>query len=197
MLGPHPHAVPTVDELLRDAPEWSRERAEYERSIREQANEVVPRVQQLLAGVNSLEEAAALTPVEFFARALEARDMRFLMTRAMKDPPFEVAALARQLPTEMQAWLQAAPVFTVLGTVADGERLAHVVFRFALGSMPGADGAVADAAAYASIETETIRRQPDGSWLLVGLEECMGTNGSMSFGVSFDDSADEWTVSDA
>ncbi len=192
-LAPNPRRVLTVDELLRAWPDWSRERAEYEVRIREGTNDVPPPERQLLAGVEALEEATALTPLEFFARALEARDMRFLLSRALREHRPELAAPTPQIPDEMLAWSQAAPVFTVLGTVADGERLAHVVFCCAHGSPLGRDRLADATQEAASIETNTSRRQPDGSWLLVGGETFLGTYGSTFVAIGVDDDVTEPT----
>lgn len=86
-----------------------------------------------------------------------------------------------------------APVFTVLGTVADGERLSHVIVRYAHGSPLGRDGLAFDSQASTSIETNTARRRLDGSWLLVGGERFLGTDGSMIVACGVDDDAAEPT----
>jgi hypothetical protein len=110
----------TAEQLRRGDPEMPLEVAEYYVArMRRQRSRRTPEGE--FAGVDSWAELSKLTPVEAFARFLEARDPRTQFANAVrnlhpeKPPPGEGNRASFQ--------------YAVLGAVPEGDDLCHVVYR--------------------------------------------------------------------
>ena len=193
----------TVEAYLRQQPDAPRAVAEYHVAQYERhAADRATHLGRELPGVDSLEALRALGPAEAFARWLEGQSPRHEFLRMAEASGVPRAAAERQLATKVDPGASAAR-FEALGSLPDGDRVAHVVYRPAYRRAEG-PGAPLSAGARAMLaeaearlarlnpeeqalerdlrerrgaEVATCRRQPDGSWRLIADERFLQRSG--------------------
>ncbi len=139
-------------EMQRYDPELPDAVAEYqaERLTRQRA-EGLGKLPGLFAGIETRAELALLSPTDALARYLQARDPRWQLHEQLKTLDPRVLPLVRQNEPMKRR--------EVVGAVAEGDDLAHVVYRTLYGvgaeTEPGA----------AELHVLTVRRRPEG-WRL-------------------------------
>lgn len=167
----------TVEEYLRHSPEMPRAVAEYHVAQHRLMADPLWRMQQELPGVEGVEQLKQLGPEEVFARWLDGRTPRRQIERMIAEG--RIGAASAELTLE-----QVAPAlhYEPIGVLADGDRVAHVLYR-PLEQDPDDAGTEAaewmarmppdereltrDLAGRQHPMVATCRRQPDGSWRLI------------------------------
>ena len=142
----HQQGPPTAEELRAREPGMPVEAAEWQASRLRQGWAQEPSTLKAL-NASSVEELEALPTPDLLARWLEAADPRSRTQRAL---------VAHGVPA--QCWEEAPPVRrVVLGSVVEGDTLAHVLHREVLGPAGSDDHESAGA-----VRVVELRRTPDG-----------------------------------
>ncbi len=117
-----------VEQMIRRDPDMPREVAEYQ--ARKTAEAMAERGSFLtfeFARVQSIEEVLRLSPVELTARRLEAKDPRYRFARSRQQAR---ARFPDRVPPEALDTNAPSVRHTITGSVAEGDSLAYVVYRF-------------------------------------------------------------------
>lgn len=169
--------VLTVDEYLRHYPEMPRAVAEYHVEQHKAQSDPVRQLRRELPDAEDVAHLKRLGPEEVFALWLAGRSPRREVERMLAEQGIDPGSAASMLE-------QLTPSFAYepVGAVADGERVAHVLYR--MGGVHSEDDGPEAAAWLAGLPVEereltrelagrqhpmvaTCRRQPDGSWRLI------------------------------
>lgn len=165
--------IMTVEQAMRAYPDMPREAAEYQIAMSRRHFNAQSILGDEVPGVTSVEELQNMTPEQVFAIHLSANTLAHQLERARRHghipPEVEVQVRTVELPKAS---------YLLLGSVEDGERVAHVVYRREWPQADeGADEAMADLtpaerqfgldARRGNAEITTCRRQPDGTWRVI------------------------------
>jgi transposase len=188
---PNPQMQLTVDDLMRHDPDMSREAAEYQLAQQRKFTGQGYRVANEL-GVESLAEAEAMTPQEFFTAWLDAHSFPRQLERQIADglvPRDAAKHLMESFPNLRRLAFDA---------VIEGN-LAYVVYRWLGPNMPGEDTEDEDPEwqqqqALLSDEEKqlqsdlanrpswtTCRRQSTGEWRLIATQNFMHMGNGLFF----------------
>lgn len=115
----------SVDDYLRHAPDMPREVAEYHISVVEKNADPRARFREDLPTVQSIGDLTNLSPREVYAAWLHARSPRVQLERQV-----EAGQVPREAIENMLSESRSAPLRFV-GVVMEGDRLAHVLYRWA------------------------------------------------------------------
>lgn len=164
----------TVEEYLRHSPEMPHAVAEYHVAQGRLQLDPATRIAERLPGVTTVGELAALVAEEVFVKWLVGRSPRWHLERFI--------AQGRAVLSEAElseALAMSAQRYTVLGVVADGEHVVHVIYRHVfdtsdvdfdtwLAKRPLDEQELGrDLFGRGHIMATQCRRQPDGGWLLI------------------------------
>lgn len=174
----------TVDEIMNEIPEISREVAEHYLAQMTGDRDPAFRLSLELSTVSSLEELQGLEPSEVLIRWLKSRMPRreeeLSIRKWEPSEGLEVTEVRRLSQQELDNDFIYKPEYVVLGSVRDGDEFAHVVCRHA--DRPGRDDdEESDGYATPTDEgeldrtirnrvhmlTALCRRQADGTWRLI------------------------------
>ena len=189
----------TVERLLRFQPDLPREVAEYQVASIARAADPQRMLADELPTVTSMEELRSMTPAAVFAAWLEGQSQRRHVARAAHETHFPAEMFEQALQNALHT------PYEMLGTIYDGEDLAHVVFRPEYKTLPPAtmdarsgsripddERTALEAQQKAYLQFATLRRGHDGSWRLLAGHRFLGRENSGFFG--YDDTAEEETT---
>jgi hypothetical protein len=166
----------TAERLLKYQPDMPREAAEFQAANMARMADPKHILEDEVPSISSVEELRDMAPAKVFAAHLEGQSHARQVERAQRDSqlPPDVIADALQHPFKTK--------FHVLGAVADGDRMVHIIFRREYetdGTEDDADpllwpgdltpeelSAVQDQQ-NANIDFAQLRKQPDGSWRML------------------------------
>ena len=190
----------SVEQYLRHMPEMPREVAEYHVAQHNQQRDSAVRLAQEMPGVQTLDELASLSPEGAFALWLRGRSPRAQVE--------QMVARGQIAASDAQQMLDAVgPVsafgYIAVGAIADGDTLAHIVYRWDVPAEPIPDSDAASWLARLTPQEQVFarevspklhpqivscRRQPNGSWCALADYNFFGM-GSFAYGVGLDESA--------
>jgi hypothetical protein len=174
----------TVEQLRRYEPEMPVEVAEYQVAHLNKLSDSRGILSDEVPSIASIDDLEAMAPVSVFAAWLEGNSHERQVERSARHSsmPADVVAEALQHPMDSN--------YVVLGTVPDGDRLIHVVFRREWVVQNDADEAEQpdeDLAADLTheeravlkdrdtfVEYSTLRRQSDGRWCMIAGHSFLG-----------------------
>lgn len=195
MLASVHNVPPTADELLSRDPKMSREMAEYQAAAMKDLADPLAHLKLRLPRVSSMEDAESLTPADLFAEALAGSSPDYRAAQAIDFMRARGKSLSEEQTASIADAMRTASDRTLLGSVPDGERLVHVLYRLtprvAVPPDTTHDGSGAQAEEYHAIEVQTARRQPDGTWLLLAGHEFLGTHLNAILAISVEDAPTE------
>lgn len=198
-----------VDDLLRLHPDMPREVAAYQAADAARHADPARRLRHELAGVSDVDALRALDAAAVFAAWLDGRSMRTTVARMLADGEITPATAEETLAHAHDVWH-----YVALGVVPDGDRIAHVVYRHdvdAEDAENAAEDADGDAAAWDAALSDderalqrdlrghghpylaTCRRQPDGTWRLLGGHDFLSLGSAVFFLAPEDPALDEQT----
>ncbi len=181
----------TVEEYMRHAPEMPRAVAEYHVAQHRRHADPSTWLMRELPDVPDLATLRAMSPEQVFAAWLDARSpLRRIEELAARG---EMPSLTDE---QVQALKGMTLAYVALGSVADGDRIAHVLYRHHIDAESSADGASRDStdedavwriawlaarpederqlarelAGREHVQSATCRLQPDGQWRLIAGE---------------------------
>jgi hypothetical protein len=189
----------TAERLLRAQPDLPPEVAEYQAATLGKMSDPQRVLEDELPSISSIEQLREMPPLKVFAAWLRGQSYSSQLERAQRNSslPPEVIEQALQRPFKTR--------YHILGSVDDGERLTHVVFRREYDSPSSddeteaptypADLSDAEVSALedqqnAYVEFAPLRRQPDGSWRLLAGHGFLGRNNPV-FSFGYGDEAEE------
>jgi hypothetical protein len=182
-LAPENKVKPmTVDEYMKMSKGMPREVAEYNVKELNERSSSYSALHEQFPGVASLGALRALEPVEFYAEFLYGRSPQ----RAIRDE-----AQRGELSKRAANALLNTPLddfsYEAVGYVRDGDRIAHVVYRFKtqladgpqmkewLANIPEDEREFSTDLLRDHPLTLSCRRQPDGGWLAIAGFEFIGS----------------------
>lgn len=184
-LWTEPRLLPTitVEQLRRHEPEMPQAVAEYQaEQFQKRQQEFTTRISAEFAGVDSPAQLESLSAIELLARHLQARSPE-ARVRAL------LAMQGRTLPAELSREAMLGPHYAVIGSVAEGESLAHVVYRMQVGPVPDAGG-MDQEWMEAPLRVASLKRTPAG-WRLKLTHDLFGLEGWGAVGVDPDEASPE------
>jgi hypothetical protein len=192
-----PHRTVTADEYMRSDPQLPREIAEYYAAEARRHADSASRLQQELPEVGSAEALRALTPDEVFRHWLDGRSMRRQIERLAADGRISRRAADRRTMAGFTSYH-----YVPLGVVADGDRIAHILYRHDvdpdqpwsgdlanwLASQPADEQVLArELWACGHPSTAMVRRQGDGTWRFVVDHDFLNVGSTHITGVRLQD----------
>lgn len=181
----HGYAPPiTVEDLMSEMPDLPREVAEYNLTRMNRYRDPVERLQLELSTVSSVDELQSLDPSEVLIRWLQSRmpqrEDEFSVRTWEPSSGMGVTEIRKLSQEELDNDFIYKPEYVVLGSVRDGEELAHVVCRHAdqhdrddeeqsEDYTTPSDEAELNCVIQNRVHmlTALCRRQPDGAWRLI------------------------------
>lgn len=182
-VEPRPVLTITAEQMRRRDPDMPLAVAEYQaEQFRRKQEEPASCISDEFAGIESPGQLASLPAIDVLTRYFQAHD-----------PAVRLKALLAQhgkdLPADFPVELMVGPSYEVIGSVAEGDSLAHVVYRRGVGVVP-AEEDTDDQQPETSLplNVATLRRTPAG-WRLTLAHDLFGLEGWV-FGVDLDESED-------
>ena len=179
----------TVEQMLASSPGMPREVAEYEVNEVRRYADPVARMREELPSVSSLEELHELSPVATYAAWLDGRSARRQVERLVESGHMSARAAADTV------WRMVEPLrYVALGAIRDGDRIVHVLYRFAtddsgewveqlsevMADVPADEREfIRERSSRGHPYVATCRRQPDGTWALVADHIFLGVGSTM------------------
>jgi hypothetical protein len=185
-FAPTERHVVTADDYLKMEPDMPREVAEYNVKHAQKTVDPDARIRSEFPSVASFAALRALEPVDFFAEYLYGRSPQRQLRDQAKDGAISKKAADAIFARPFEHFL-----YEPVGSVTDGDRIAHVLYRLKMDEStdPRADAWLANVPADEREFTKDVqrrghpqlflcRKQPDGGWL--GVADFQFVGGGMT-----------------
>ena len=173
-----PQSTLSADDYMRHDPQLPRAVAEHYAAEARRLADLASQIPRELRGIESVQALRALTPEDLFSKWLDARSFRRQIEQLAADGRIS----QRAFEARNQAGYADSYQYVPIGMVADGARIAHVLYRTDvdpeqawsgdhakwMASQPEDEQLLArELWAHGHPRVATVRRQADGTWRFV------------------------------